>query len=783
MSSKMPKKILFVDDDTMLSNYLGLILKNEGYHFIYAYNGHHALELLDKHRPDLVLMDVHMPVMGGIEACQKMKQRPYAVDLPIILITAMISDEEIITEAFQAGAEEYIPKPLNMTVLKRRISRLLSRKQAMDELRESQQWLAEAQKIAKLGTWTLNPEDGSAVWSDEMYRILNVDPNSTPPNHEQFLQAIHPEDRKRVDKMIQYVLKGAECAQSIEFRILQPDGSQRHLLTQCKRIGHSPAIKILGASQDITQHWVMDEDLRNAKRAAEAANRAKSEFLAHMSHEIRTPMNGILGMADLLLSSTLPEKIQHQIETIRASGDVLLRVINDILDLAKVEAGKIEFERLPFNLIELIDQIALWARQSAKAKNLTFATQIDPTLPAWIIGDAIRLRQILGNLVANAIKFTDHGQVTLQAVPLQLSDTQILLRLAVVDTGIGINPNHLERIFMPFEQEEQSTTRRYGGTGLGLTITRLLVERMNATLHVQSTPGQGSTFWVALTFPLAEPPDLSTQKQKEPQIKEVPKNKQILLVEDDPINRDVVTAMLERLGITPKIATHGAEGLEKMVHTPFDLILLDCQMPGMDGFTVARKFRSWEESQSGRRTPVIALTAFAMSEDRQKCLAAGMDDHIAKPVSLAVLRDTICRWSQPSCLNQQKKGAKSKTKNKFQANLSDSPIDTTLLQKELGRHFDRVLQTFTSLLPERSTALKKAIQEENLQEIERIAHMLKGSAGQFGATQMHKLACDLELKAAEGSLKELKTLLKPFLAEMDAVEKALLLVQKKRESS
>ncbi|MCS7066595.1 MAG: ATP-binding protein [Fimbriimonadales bacterium] len=369
--------------------------------------------------------------------------------------------------------------------------------------------------------------------------------------------------------------------------------------------------------------------------AAEAANRAKSEFLANMSHEIRTPMNGILGMVELLADTPLSEEQRDYLNTLRVSADHLLGLLNDILDLSKIEAGKLHLEHLPVVLSELVTGTVRLFQARAESKGLRLTVQIAPETPPVVLGDPVRLRQILANFISNAIKFTEQGEVAVRIHPLESE-----IRFAVQDTGIGIPPDRIASIFEPFTQADSSTTRKYGGTGLGLTICKRLAELMGGRIGVESVLGRGSTFYVDLPLPPAETPPLDAPESISA-LPDIPAGKPILLVEDNEINRKVALRMLSKLQLEVEIATNGAEAVQKATTSAYDLILMDCQMPEMDGYEATRRLR-----EQGVRTPIVALTANALEGDRERCLACGMDDYLAKPIKPDELQRTLARWLQ-----------------------------------------------------------------------------------------------------------------------------------------
>lgn len=809
---------------------------------------------------------------------------------------------------------------------------ITARKQAEESLHAHEEQLRFIARAANDVLWDWDLVANGIWWSDGFRKTFGYDLLALEQGIESWTNRVHPDDYPGVQAAVQRVLDGGGYDWSSEYRFRHADGTYRYVFDRAYvvRNKEGQAVRMVGAMLDLTVRKQTEEALCQAKIEAEAAMQAKAAFLATMSHEIRTPMNGVIGITGLLLDTELTHEQREYADTVRRCGEHLLDLLNDILDFSKLEAGKANLEIINFDLRTLVEDVGMLLAERAQTKGLELGLLVRAGVPTALRGDPGRLRQVLSNLVGNAIKFTECGEVVVRvgvekSVDIDTADA-VLLRFEISDTGIGMTSTQCAKLFQPFSQAEETITRKYGGTGLGLAICKQLVELMQGTIGVESTPGQGSCFWftarLARQLGVSAPPPpisqavlqkrrvlivddhamnrtifeqqmlaqgmlpktvsdgsqalvqlraavelgapfdlailnvqlpgmdgwtLASQIKADPAIESVKlvlltslaqrgdaqvarasgfdaylikpirqaqlhdclslvlggartsdgatnsgtvplitrhtiseaqarTRGRVLVVEDNVVNQKVVTKMLEREGCRVDVVANGREAVEAVARLPYALVFMDCQMPEMDGFDTTREIRR-REARGVKRTPIIAITANVLHGDRERCLAAGMDDYVAKPVRREDLAAVLARWQPDGAGSADERTTVRPEKGDNGAAIVNPMVLAELRQlDETGELLVTLIRHFLDETPQLLAAMQSALSQADATALAEAAHALKGSSGNLGAHRLQRLCGELQRLGRAHELASVVDRLADLEAEFAATRAVLLQV-------
>jgi PAS domain S-box-containing protein len=753
MKANTPVKILLVDDLPENLFALEVILSNENYLCVKANSGNEALKIL-LHEQDfaIILMDVQMPMMDGFETVELIRQIEKLKHVPIIFLTASMDNSVQIFKGYQAGAVDYMIKPLSPEILKAKVAVFV------DLYEKNQELLVQAEQLKRLNT-DLTAQKLLSEYSlslieashDPLFAISpegkitdmnNASVKVTGISREKLIGTAFfdyfTEPQKAREVYQKVFAKGSVADSPLILR--HKNGKLTDVLFNGSvyKDDNGNVLGVVIVARDVTDQkrianelieakvfaelatGIAEEEKRNAENAtkiAENAVKAKQQFLSNMSHEIRTPMNAIIGFTKVLFKTDLTDKQTEYLNAIKVSGDALIVLIDDILDLAKVDAGKMTFEQTPFKMATSLSAMLHLFETKIQEKNLTLVKEYDTTIPEVLVGDPVRLHQIILNLVSNAVKFTTKGKITVGVHLLGEEEDKAIIEFAVTDTGIGIPEENIKTIFENFQQASSGTSRLYGGTGLGLAIVKQLVEAQGGSIRVKSTVDQGSTFSFQLPFQKTK-----AVAESEAEIAELDteiKNIKVLVVEDMALNQLLMKTLLDDFGFERDIADNGKIAIEMLQNKSYDIILMDLQMPVMNGFEATEYIRNTLNS----KIPIIALTADVTTIDLAKCKAVGMNDYIAKPVDERALYSKIVGLVKKPILKNsgENKG------NKNSQSIRSKCIDLTYLNQRTKSNPKLMMEMISIYLeqtPPLISAMKQGLLDKDWELLQAAVHKM-----------------------------------------------------------
>jgi len=746
----MSTRILIIEDSPTEALLARLVLEREGYQVILANDGQDGLAKATTERPEIILLDTVMPRVSGYEIWEKLRADSRTRTIPVVLL----STQQDFTEPCFLKADSLVSKPCQPARLVDMVKELVSSYSGL-QCAESRM----SQCVQVLGVGTVILKEGQITYIDEgAEMLLGMERTHLvgKPFAAQFIK-----DQTSFASFISQV--ESEGSAQAQFQVhLNGSGDERLWQVVGTQMEVAGQAAILLACRDLTEQVRANErskrlesELQQVKAELCKAKMVKSNFLATMSHELRTPLHECLGMVDLALGTDLSPEQRQYLETAKKAAQALLAIVNDIIEFTELEAGQIGLEEVEFDLKSTIEGILSLMSSQAQEKGLVISYELAPDVPTALIGDPKRLRQVLMNLLGNAIKFTERGEVGVSLCLEHSTPMEVELHFQVCDTGIGIPEDKLELIFDVFQQADDSTTRRYGGIGLGLTMSKRLVQLMGGRIWAESKVGKGSIFHFTAKLKrqqVLEVRDLVTEDDQMPCLR-------ILLAEDSPTNQLIAVANLKKAGHTVQVVNNGREAVKAWKSGDFDLVLMDVAMPEMDGLEATQAIRQ-QERETGGHIPIIAMTAFALKEYQDKCRAAGMDGYVTKPVTPDELRRAIA----PFLARRREQAIETKP--------ALPPVQLKEALEVVGGDVDLLKDVVSMSLeecPEQVQALKAAVEGQDAAGVERSAHRLKGIMGNVGGMVAREVAQRLEEMGSKGDLAQGPMVLKRFIEEFERV--------------
>ncbi|HET8706732.1 MAG TPA: ATP-binding protein, partial [Pseudomonadales bacterium] len=655
-------------------------------------------------------------------------------------------------------------RELEESVLKKQLE-VQRREEIQKQLQASEQRLELSIQSAGIGLWDWNLISGHVDISLEWLAMLGYEQDDITPHIDSWRNLIDPQIRRDIEIALVDHIRGKSEIFRTEQRLRTKDGDYKWVLVVGKLVEwdeNGRPLRLLGVHIDIDDEKRASTQLKEARDAAEAGNKAKSEFLAMMSHELRTPLNAIIGFTSRLLGTPLSEQQRQYLLRVSSSSQLLFGIIRDILDFSKIEAGKLHLEERTFSLLEPIKNLEALFSEPARQKNLQFNIVHEQSVPVHLLGDPLRLTQVLMNLISNAIKFTEQGSVTLKIEGESVDQDSVALVFRVIDTGIGISTEDSDRLFEAFSQADSSHSRRYGGAGLGLTIAKQLAELMGGSLSFQSEINRGTEFCFRVRMHCAVPDTIDPVESKLPQLKSLA-GCRVLLVDDIEVNRELAHELLREFQVEVITAENGVEAVACAISLPLDLILMDIQMPMMDGLAATQQIRAL-----GMGLPIIAMTANAMPGDKEKCLASGMNDYLAKPISFEALQAVLQRWLPETRAKPIESRVAAAPLGAESSDTLASLIDEKSALARLGNRttlYAKLLKSFVDSQQGQKNVLRELITTGDYENGLLVAHSMKSSAASIGAEILSSQAAKIEKALREGAEID--------LAELDGYENSL----------